>query len=109
MTDLIPELRAPSAPAGTGRVRSGMHVSRVDGRAKVTGAARYAAEHEAPDLAYGVVVSGTVAKGRIKSIDTADAEAVPGVIAVITHANRSVKMRGNDLAYKDMPASTYKK
>jgi xanthine dehydrogenase YagR molybdenum-binding subunit len=104
MTDLIPELRTPSAPAGTGRVKSGMHVSRVDGIAKVTGAARYAAEHEAPDLAYGVVVSGTVAKGRIKRIDCSAAEAVPGVIAVITHENRKVKMRGNDLAYKDMTA-----
>jgi xanthine dehydrogenase YagR molybdenum-binding subunit len=104
MTDLIPELRTPTAPEGTGRVHSGMHVSRVDGRAKVTGAAKYAAEHEAPDLAYGVVVSGTVAKGRIKTIDTGEAEAVPGVIAVITHENRKVKMRGNDLAYKDMTA-----
>jgi xanthine dehydrogenase YagR molybdenum-binding subunit len=104
MTDLIPDLRTPSAPAGTGRVRSGMHVSRVDGIAKVTGAARYAAEHEAPDLAYGVVVSGTVARGRIKTIDSSEAEAVPGVIAVITHENRKVKMRGNDLAYKDMTA-----
>ena len=43
MTDLIPELRAPSAPAGTGRVKSGMPVSRIDGRAKVTGEAQYAA------------------------------------------------------------------
>jgi xanthine dehydrogenase YagR molybdenum-binding subunit len=104
MTDLIPELRTPTAPEGTGRVRSGMHVSRVDGIAKVTGAAKYAAEHEAADLAYGVVVSGTVAKGRIKTIDTGEAEAVPGVIAVLTHENRKVKMRGNDLAYKDMTA-----
>jgi xanthine dehydrogenase YagR molybdenum-binding subunit len=104
MSDLIPDLRAPSAPEGTGRVRSGMHVSRVDGRATVTGAARYAAEHGAPDLAYGVVVSSTVAKGRIKTIDTVAAEAVPGVLAVITHENRKVKMRGNDLAYKDMTA-----
>jgi hypothetical protein len=38
MTDLIPELKTPTAPAGTGRVRAGMAVSRVDGRAKVTGA-----------------------------------------------------------------------
>jgi xanthine dehydrogenase YagR molybdenum-binding subunit len=104
MTDLIPELRAPTAPEGTGRVRSGMPVSRVDGRAKVTGAAKYAAEHGTPDLAYGVVVSSTVARGRIKTIDILEAEAVPGVVAVITHENRKVKMRGNDLAYKDMTA-----
>lgn len=103
MTDLIPDLKTPTAPAGTGRVRAGMPVSRVDGRAKVTGSAQYAAEFSAPDLAYGVVVSGTVAKGRIKRIDTSAAEAVPGVIAVITHENRP-KMRSNDLAYKDMTA-----
>jgi xanthine dehydrogenase YagR molybdenum-binding subunit len=103
MTDLIPDLKTPTAPAGTGRVRAGMAVPRVDGRAKVTGSAQYAAEIPAPDLAYGVVVSGTVAKGRIKAIDTAAAEAAPGVIAVITHENRP-KMRRNDLAYKDMTA-----
>jgi xanthine dehydrogenase YagR molybdenum-binding subunit len=103
MTDLIPELRTPTAPAGTGRVHSGMAVSRVDGRAKVTGSAHYAAEIPAPDLAYGVVVSGTVAKGRIKQIDVAAALAAPGVIDVLTHENRP-KMRSNDLAYKDMTA-----
>jgi xanthine dehydrogenase YagR molybdenum-binding subunit len=103
MTDLIPELRAPSAPAGTGRVKSGMAVSRIDGRAKVTGEAQYAAEYFAPDLCYGVVVSGTVAKGRITGIDTAEALAVPGVVSVMTHENRP-KMRSFDIAWKDMTA-----
>lgn len=103
MTDLIPELRSPTAPAGTGRVHTGMAVSRIDGRAKVTGQARYAAEEGAPDLAYGVVVSGAVAKGRIKQIDVAQAKAVPGVIDVLTHENRP-KMRSADLAFKDMTA-----
>jgi len=103
MTDLIPDLRTPTAPEGTGRVKSGMAVSRVDGRAKVTGTAHYAAEIPAPDLAYGVVVSGTVARGRIKTIDTDAARAVPGVLDVLTHENRP-KMRSNDLAYKDMTA-----
>ena len=103
MTDLIPELRTPSAPEGTGRVRSGMQVSRVDGRAKVTGEAKYAAEHEAEGLRYGVVVSGTAARGRIKSIDTRAALATPGVVEVLTHLNRP-KVRSWDLAYKDMTA-----
>jgi xanthine dehydrogenase YagR molybdenum-binding subunit len=103
MTDLIPELRTPVAPEGTGRVRSGMAVSRVDGRAKVTGSARYAAEHPAPGLCYGVAVNSTVAKGRIKRIDTRAAEQAPGVLAVLTHENRP-KMRSIDLAYKDMTA-----
>ncbi|UVF20450.1 xanthine dehydrogenase family protein molybdopterin-binding subunit [Microvirga terrae] len=62
--------------------------NRVDGRAKVTGEAKYAAEFDAPDLAYGIVVSGAIAKGRIASIDTSAALAVPGVLQVFTHENR---------------------
>ena len=48
----------------------GKEMSRVDGVAKVTGRAKYAAEFRAPNLAYGFIVLGTVAKGTIKSIDT---------------------------------------
>lgn len=103
MTDLIEALNAPVADPGTGPVRTGTPVSRVDGRAKVTGQAKYAAEHPAPDLAYGVVVSSPVAKGRITAIHTEDALAVPGVVQVLTHLNRP-KVRGFDIAYKDMTA-----
>ncbi len=103
MSDLIPELRTPTAPEGTGRVRSGMPVSRVDGRAKVTGEAKYAAEHEADGLRYGVVVSGSIAKGRVTAIDTKAALSVRGVVDVLTHENRP-KIRSWDLAYKDMTA-----
>ncbi|HEV7438556.1 MAG TPA: xanthine dehydrogenase family protein molybdopterin-binding subunit [Methylobacterium sp.] len=62
--------------------------SRVDGPAKVTGLAKYAGEFAAPDLAHGYVVSSTIAKGRITTIDTSEAEAVPGVVKVFTHENR---------------------
>lgn len=62
--------------------------NRVDGRLKVTGAAPYAAEFTAPDLAYGYVVSGAIAKGKITNIDTSAAMAVPGVVQVFTHQNR---------------------
>ncbi len=61
---------------------------RVDGRAKVTGAATYAGEFTAPGLLHGYVVSGAIAKGRIQSIDTAAALVVPGVVEVFTHLNR---------------------
>lgn len=61
---------------------------RVDGRAKVTGAATYAAEFTAPDLAYGYVVSGAIAKGTITGIDASAALALPGVLHVFTHENR---------------------
>ncbi len=65
----------------------GKETSRVDGVAKVTGQAKYAAEFQAPNLAYGFIVLGTVAKGRITAMDTRDAERAPGVIRVLTHRN----------------------
>jgi len=103
MTDLIQDLRAPVAEPGTGQVRTGSAVSRVDGRAKVTGDARYAAEYFAPDMLYGVVVSSTVAKGRIVAIDATEALALEGVVEVMSHLNRP-KVRSFDLSYKDMTA-----
>jgi xanthine dehydrogenase YagR molybdenum-binding subunit len=66
----------------------GQPASRVDGRAKVTGEAKYAAEFSAPGLLYGHVVSSAIAKGRIRQIDTRAALAVPGILDVLTHQNR---------------------
>ncbi|GJD50192.1 Aldehyde oxidoreductase molybdenum-binding subunit PaoC [Methylobacterium crusticola] len=77
--------------------------SRVDGPAKVTGAAKYAAEYTAPDLAYGVVVSSAITKGRITAIDAAAAQAVPGVIKVLTHENRP-RTAWLDYNYRDQVA-----
>jgi xanthine dehydrogenase YagR molybdenum-binding subunit len=65
----------------------GKPMSRVDGVAKVTGRAKYAAEFQVPHLAYGFLVLSTVTKGRITSIDTREAEAAPGVVRVFTHRN----------------------
>jgi xanthine dehydrogenase YagR molybdenum-binding subunit len=62
-------------------------MSRVDGRLKVMGEARYAAEYELPDLVYGVLVTSTIAHGRIRSFNTIAAEKVPGVLAVMTYQN----------------------
>jgi xanthine dehydrogenase YagR molybdenum-binding subunit len=78
----------------------GTAVSRVDGRAKVTGAAKYAGEFEADGLAYGAVVASTIAKGRIKRIDAGEALRVRGVIDVLTHRNRP-RMASTDAAYRD--------
>jgi xanthine dehydrogenase YagR molybdenum-binding subunit len=65
----------------------GKEMSRVDGVAKVTGKAKYAAEFQVPNLAYGFIVLSTVTKGTIKAIDTREAETSPGVIHVFTHRN----------------------
>ena len=78
----------------------GTPTSRIDGRVKVTGAAKYAGEFTAPDLAYGVVVNSTLPRGRIVSIDASRALAVSGVIDVLTHKNR-VKMADRDENYRD--------
>jgi xanthine dehydrogenase YagR molybdenum-binding subunit len=78
----------------------GTATSRVDGRAKVTGAAKYAAEFSADGLAYGSVVASRIAKGRIVRIDAREALRVNGVIDVLTHENRP-PMASTDAAYKD--------
>lgn len=103
MNERIAELDAPRADDGTGFRPTGRGVIRIDGRAKVTGQARYAAEWPAPDLAFGVVVNSTIARGRILGFDLAAARAVPGVLEIVTHENRP-RMRGLSLFYKDMTA-----
>jgi xanthine dehydrogenase YagR molybdenum-binding subunit len=65
----------------------GQGIDRLDGRLKVTGRARYSAEHQVPGLAYGVMVQSTVAKGRITAIDSAAIRRMPGVLLVLTHEN----------------------
>lgn len=62
--------------------------SRVDGPAKVTGAATYSAEFNAPDLAYACIVGSAFARGRITAIDVEATKTVPGVIGIFTHENR---------------------
>jgi len=78
----------------------GTATSRVDGRAKVTGAAKYAAEFNTAGLAHASVVTSTIAKGRIARIDASEALSVAGVIDVLTHQNRP-PMASVDSAYKD--------
>ncbi|XIA62425.1 xanthine dehydrogenase family protein molybdopterin-binding subunit [Bradyrhizobium sp. TZ2] len=65
----------------------GKPLPRVDGHAKVTGVARYAADFNQPGQAYAVIVGATVGLGRVTGIDSAPVEQMPGVIAVITHRN----------------------
>lgn len=64
----------------------GKPMPRVDGRAKVMGQARFTAEHRPKGLVHGVVIGSKIARGRIVSVDAGEAEALPGVIAVVTPA-----------------------
>ncbi|MEA2689388.1 MAG: xanthine dehydrogenase YagR molybdenum-binding subunit [Candidatus Eremiobacteraeota bacterium] len=78
----------------------GAPVQRVDGRLKVTGAAKYSAEIALPDLAYGVIVLSSAASGRIAAIDDGAVRRMPGVIAVMTPSNAPrVKTSGPDVGY----------
>ncbi len=57
---------------------------RIDGRLKVTGAARYSSDITVANPAYAVLVTSAIAKGRIERLDLDDARAVPGVLDILT-------------------------
>ena len=60
-------------------------VDRVDAPLKVTGRAQYPIDVAYPDLAQAALVRSTVAAGRVVAVDVSEAQAAPGVLAVITH------------------------
>ena len=62
-------------------------MSRVDGRLKVTGTARYPAEFNPPNVAYAFAVMSPISNGTITTVDSAAAEKATGVLAVLTHLN----------------------
>jgi xanthine dehydrogenase YagR molybdenum-binding subunit len=65
----------------------GQPMSRVDGRRKVIGGARYTADISLPRTAHAAIVHSTIANGRTVSIDTTAAGRAPGVLVVLTHHN----------------------
>jgi len=65
----------------------GAAVSRIDGPLKVSGRAAFAAEFPIEGMTYAALQYSTVARGRIVAIDTAAAEAAPGVVLVMTYKN----------------------
>ena len=66
----------------------GQPLNRVDGWAKVTGAAKYSAEYNhLPGLVHAVLKTSDVAKGRVTDIDTSAAQREPGVLGILTHQN----------------------
>lgn len=81
----------------------GKPISRLEGKLKVTGAAKYAAEYPADRMLYGYVVNSPITKGIVISINTSEAMAIPGVVEVLSHENRP-KLAWFDLQYTDMDA-----
>jgi len=65
----------------------GQPLDRVEARLKVTGQARYSAEYNVPNVAHAVIVTSSIAKGRILSVDASSAERVTGVLAIMTNRN----------------------
>jgi xanthine dehydrogenase YagR molybdenum-binding subunit len=65
----------------------GSGLARVDGRAKVLGEATYAFEQDLPLPAYLHPLQATVARGRVTEVDASEAEALDGVLLVLTHLN----------------------
>jgi xanthine dehydrogenase YagR molybdenum-binding subunit len=75
--------------AQPGRTESpiGRDTVRVDGPLKVTGLAQYTSDFHFPGLLYAVPIEATIANGRIEKLDTAAAEKMPGVRAVLHRDN----------------------
>ncbi len=85
----MPEIALTQAPA---HIRHGSNIgqplTRLDGVLKVTGAAKFAADQHPPGMLYAVLAVSTIARGRVAFLDVAAAKAHPGVVEVITPANR---------------------
>lgn len=75
----------------------GKPTSRIEGPLKTSGTAPYAYErHDAvPNQAYGFIVGSAIAKGRIASMDLAEAKAAPGVLAIVTAASAGTLGKGD--------------
>jgi xanthine dehydrogenase YagR molybdenum-binding subunit len=84
--DIRTESRSKRGDAGDGTAL-GARVSRIDGLAKVRGAATYALEHRPANLAHAVLVNSTVAAGRLRNIDQHAAAQAPGVRLILTPDN----------------------
>ncbi|MCA1732050.1 MAG: molybdopterin-dependent oxidoreductase, partial [Acidobacteria bacterium] len=78
----VPAGEPPPLPPNAKLKSIGKRVSRLDGRAKVTGAAKYSADIQLPRMLYGRTVTAPHPHAWIRSIDTSAAEAYPGVRAV---------------------------
>jgi xanthine dehydrogenase YagR molybdenum-binding subunit len=94
MASTLSRMNVTTGPSSTSYI--GVPTSRVDGRVKVTGTAKYAAEYNLPGLVHGFVITSAIARGRIRRIDTRDALAVDGVLDVLTHENRPKLARSDD-------------
>jgi xanthine dehydrogenase YagR molybdenum-binding subunit len=93
----MPETTLAQAPR---HVRHGSNIgqplTRRDGVLKVTGAARYAADHHPAGMLHAVLAVSSIARGRVTFLDVQAAKGHPGVVEVMTPANRPQLMEDPD-------------
>ncbi len=89
-----------SWPAMDKRRVIGKATSRRDGLDKSTGKAKYTSDLKPPGMLFGALLTSPYAHARITSIDTTEAEHMPGVTAVrvITAAGKEVQWEGAEIA-----------
>jgi xanthine dehydrogenase YagR molybdenum-binding subunit len=94
----MPEIALNQTPL---HVRHGSNIgqplTRREGILKVTGAAKYAADNHPPGMLYAVLAVSSIARGRVAALDIQAARAHPGVVEVMTPANRPALAQDPDL------------
>jgi xanthine dehydrogenase YagR molybdenum-binding subunit len=82
------QIMPQGAPPSAAKPEIGAATSRVDGRLKVTGAARYASDlYGGANPAHAYLATSTIARGRITRLDETEALKVPGVLDILTYRN----------------------
>ena len=84
-------------------VTVGQSVPRIDGREKVTGRALYASDLKLPNMAHGKILRSPYAHAKIVRINARRAEAMPGVVAVLTRENLMARAPYFGTYIKDQP------
>jgi xanthine dehydrogenase YagR molybdenum-binding subunit len=99
----IPATEPPPLPPNADLKVIGRPAERWDGKAKVTGAARYTADIRLPGMLYAKMVNASVPHAKVLSIDTSKAERYPGVKAVyiVTHVDGNAELRDKS---KEIPS-----
>jgi xanthine dehydrogenase YagR molybdenum-binding subunit len=85
---------APGPDSARRSARIGDAVSRIDGRQRVTGSARYGADFPVAAPAHACLCTSTIAAGRIVDIDESEARSVAGVLDIFTYRNVGTAIKG---------------
>src|SRR3990172_916326 len=76
----------------------GHQITRVEGEKKVTGTAKYTYDIQLPGMLYAQVLRSPYPAAKVELIDTSAAKKLPGVKAVITMDDKTVRFAGDEIA-----------